>query len=161
MDREHLIPERRKELAAQAADQAGPSCLPADAVLQDMTVPMLKKVCEAVGGVDQYRSLKKALLLQAVKARLAELRSLASAAQVRSQPLDVPARRATPRCAACEALTAPPVMNRVPFWLGENVSDSIARMPSNTRARTMIECLMSCHHLKCMCLGVSMLCRTF
>ena len=142
MDREHLIPERRKELAAQAADQASPSCLPADAVLQDMTVPMLKKVCEAVGGVDQYRSLKKALLLQAVKARLAELRSLASAAQVRSQPLDVPARRATPRCAACEALTAPPVMNRVPFWLGENVSDSIARMPSNTRARTMIECLM-------------------
>ena len=116
--------------------------LPADAVLQDMTVPMLKKVCEAVGGVDQYKSLKKAPLLQAVKARLADLRLGASTAQVRSQPLDVPARRATPRCAACDALTTPPATNRVPFWLGETFSDSIARMPSNTRARTMIECLM-------------------
>ena len=125
--REHLTPERRKELAAQAADQAGPSCLPADAVLQDMTVPMLKKVCEAVGGVDQYKTLNKKPLLQAVKTRLAELRSGASAAQVRSQPLDVPARRVVPRCAACDALTAPPAMNRVPFWLGETFSDSIAR----------------------------------
>ena len=66
----------------------------------------------------------------------------ASAAQVRSQPLDVPARRVVPRCAACDALTAPPAMNRVPFWLGETFSDSIARMPSNTHARIMIECSM-------------------
>ena len=35
--------------------------------------------------------------------------------------------RVVPRCAACDALTAPPAMNRVPFWLGETFSDSIAR----------------------------------
>ena len=50
--------------------------------------------------------------------------------------------RVVPRCAACDALTAPPAMNRVPFWLGETFSDSIARMPSNTHARIMIECSM-------------------
>ena len=142
VDREHLTPERRKELAAQAADQAGPSCLPEDAVLQDMTAPMLTKVCQAVGGVDQYKSLRKAPLLQAVKARIAELRSMASAAQVRSQPLDEPARHATPRCTACDALTATPAIFVYDFGWGKTFSGSIACMSSNTRARTMIECLI-------------------